>query len=231
MSLRLPLKKRILREKAGKVSIDGISRPARKTPSSPPSRSVKGLLDLKRRRVEKDSAAAEVSSDEGSDEKRFRSYQTGQWAEKYKELCQYRHQNGHCVVPNTYQETNQLGRWVKRQRYQYKLLQEGKASTLTEERVAALESVGFVWGSQGASWDERYNGLKAFKSRNMHCNVPGNYQDKKLATWVKCQRRQFKLYVECQPSNITLRRIQELEDLGFEWELRFYKKGTRPIVI
>jgi hypothetical protein len=218
-NMTLPSKKRTRR----KASVEAISRPARSA--------VEGILDLKRRREEKESAA-EVSSDEGNDEKRFRSYQTGQWAERYKELCQYRHQNGHCVVPNTYQEANPLlARWVKRQRYQYKLLQEGKASTLTEERVAALKSVGFVWGSQGASWYERFNNLKAFKFRNKHCNVPGNYHDKKLATWVKCQRRQFKLHMEDTSSNITLHRIQELNDLGFEWKLRIYNKWTRPIVI
>jgi hypothetical protein len=227
-NMTLPSKKRTRTrlEKPGKASaVEAISRPA--------CSAVEGISDLKRRRVEKESAAeVSVSSEDAlSDEKRFRSYQTGQWAEKYKELCQYRHQNGHCVVPREYNEKNSLARWVKRQRYQYKLLHEGKASTLTEERVAALESVGFVWGSQGASWYERFNNLKAFKFRNKHCNVPGNYHDKKLATWVKCQRRQFKLHMEDTSSNITLHRIQELNDLGVEWKLRIYNKWTRPIVI
>jgi hypothetical protein len=222
-SKTLPLKKRTRTpiEKAGETSFEVISRPA--------CSAVEGISDLKRRRVEKESAAeVSVSSEDAlSDEKRFRTYQTGQWAEKYKELCQYRHQNGHCVVPREYNEKNSLARWVKRQRYQYKLLQEGKASTLTEERVAALESIGFVWDSQGASWYDRFNDLKTFKFLNKHCNVPHNYRDKRLATWVRCQRRQGKLHMEGLSSNITLRRIQELDDLGFIWELRIYKKGPR----
>uniref|UniRef100_A0A7S4I127 Helicase-associated domain-containing protein n=1 Tax=Odontella aurita TaxID=265563 RepID=A0A7S4I127_9STRA len=39
----------------------------------------------------------------------------------------------------------QLARWVKRQRYQYKLMSEGKRSTTTEERIRELERAGFVW--------------------------------------------------------------------------------------
>jgi hypothetical protein len=36
--------------------------------------------------------------------------------------------------------------------------------------------------------------------------------------------RQYKLRAEGKPSNMTPFRIRELEALGFEWELRTYKK-------
>jgi hypothetical protein len=156
---------------------------------------------------------------------RFRPYQAGQWAERFTDLCVYREKHGNCLVPHTYKENLPLARWVKRQRYQYKLMIEGKSSTMTEERVKALEEIGFIWDSQGAAWGERLEELKEFRSTYMHCNVPSNYSENpQLATWVKCQRRQYKLHMEGKASNMTPQRIDDLETVGFEWLLRSYKK-------
>jgi hypothetical protein len=171
----------------------------------------------------------EDDCEDGSDKdgRRFRPYQAGQWAEKFEELCHYRQENGHCLVPHTYGANLALARWVKRQRYQYKLMVEGKQSTMTPERVTALEDIGFVWDSQGAAWAERLQELAVFHSTFRHCNVPSNYHaNPQLATWVKCQRRQYKLHIEGKPSNMTSSRVRELESLGFEWELRAYKKSN-----
>lgn len=167
-----------------------------------------------------------MDNDDEPSSKRFRPYQAGQWVEKFDELCEYREKMGHCLVPHTYSESLPLARWVKRQRYQYKLMREGKASTMTNERVLALENIGFVWDSQGAAWGERLGELKEFRQVYMHCNVPSNFSENpQLATWVKCQRRQYKLHMEGKPSNMTEDRIRHLENLGFEWELRTYKKA------
>jgi hypothetical protein len=165
--------------------------------------------------------------DEDEEGRRFRPYQAGQWTEKFEELCLYRQRFGHCLVPHTYQENLPLARWVKRQRYQYKLMQEGKPSTMTEDRVKALEDIGFIWDSQGTAWEERLGELKEFRAAFQHCNVPSNYSENKcLSTWVKCQRRQMKLFREGKPSNMTPDRIEKLESLGFEWELRSYRKAS-----
>lgn len=162
------------------------------------------------------------------DFRRFRPYQAGQWSEKFTELCEYRTRFGHCLVPHTHTENLPLARWVKRQRYQYKLMQEGKPSTMTEERVKALEEIGFIWDSQGAAWQERLGELTEFRKSFGHTNVPSNYSENcQLATWVKCQRRQYKLYCQGKPSNMTADRVKQLENLGFEWELRTYKR-TAP---
>lgn len=180
------------------------------------------LNHKKRARDDAEAASGETAA---MRERRFRPYQAGQWAEKFEELCAYRKEKGHCLVPHTYSDNLALARWVKRQRYQYKLMMENKASTMTPERVKALEDIGFVWDSQGAAWGDRLNELEDFRRSYMHCNVPSNFSDNpRLATWIKCQRRQYKLYMEGKPSNMTPQRIQHLESLGFEWELRSYKK-------
>ena len=110
---------------------------------------------------------------------------------------------------------------VKRQRYQYKLRQAGQQSTLVVWRVKALESVGFVWDSHSALWEERLNELKGYRLVNGNCNVPSSYpKSKQLSTWVKCQRRQYRLFRQGNNSNLTEERIAALVELGFVWDGR-----------
>lgn len=194
---------------------------------APPSpESSISAIDLSPKKRARDDFESEEDDEDGEGGRRFRPYQAGQWSEKFAELCEYRERMGHCLVPHTFSENLPLARWVKRQRYQYKLMRDGKSSTMTEERVKALEDIGFVWDSQGAAWGERLAELRQYRQEFGHCNVPSNFsQNPQLATWVKCQRRQYKLHEEGKPSNMTPQRVQELESLGFEWELRSYKKA------
>lgn len=73
---------------------------------------------------------------------------------------------------------------MQRQRYQYKLRQSGQRSTITEERIRALDQVGFVWDSHAAVWIERLEELKQYKEVHGHCNVPSRYgANHQLAIW------------------------------------------------
>jgi hypothetical protein len=165
------------------------------------------------------------SGEELNHDGRFRPYQAGQWEERFSDLCLYRVEHGNCLVPLKYREDRPLARWIKRQRYQYKRMKEGKSSTMTEERVKALEEIGFVWDSHGAARSERLEELKKFRSIYKHCNVPANFRENPhLAIWVKCQRTQYRLLMEGKVSNMTPERIHDLEAVGFEWKLRYYKK-------
>merc|ERR1712154_706761 len=151
----------------------------------------------------------------------FRPYQEEKWKERYEDLLSFRKDKGNCLVPHTYPTNPTLARWVKRQRYQYKLFQQKLPSSMTQERIDMLDGVGFVWHSHEVVWHERLCELKDFKAKTGDCLVPSNYlPNPKLATWVKCQRRQYKLHLRGSPSNITVERIKILEDIGFEWELR-----------
>lgn len=152
---------------------------------------------------------------------RIRPYQAEKWHERFYELLEFRKVHGHCLVPHTFPSNSVLARWVKRQRCQYKLLLEGRPSSMTQDRINFLEDVGFVWDSHEAGWKERLSDLIDFKTRHGNCLVPSNCPtQQQLATWVKCQRRQYKLYREGRPSNMTPDRIMILEKLGFEWKLR-----------
>jgi hypothetical protein len=144
-----------------------------------------------------------------------------QWYEKYQELCLFHEKHEHCLVPHNYEHSPALAQWVKRQRHQYKLKDQGRQSTLSDQRQAALTQLGFVWDSHGAIWDKRFNELRVFKDGNYHCNVPTSHpEDPQLSIWVKCQRRQYKLYITGKKNNINPERISKLSDLGFVWNPR-----------
>jgi hypothetical protein len=169
-----------------------------------------------------------VSDDEssrGSDSDQYASmsshHHERQWTDKFQELKTFKEQHGHCRVPHTFNEIQGLARWVKRQRYQHKLRNQGQKTTITESRVNDLEDLGFVWDSHSAAWEERVRELQDFRTLNGNTNVTGKYpENPQLSTWVKCQRRQYKLYLDGKPSNISASRINDFEQLGFEWTVR-----------
>lgn len=163
----------------------------------------------------------------GEKNTRFLGFQASDWTARFLQLCDFRKRFGHCIVHHNFNENLPLARWVKRQRYQFKLLMEGKPSTMTPERIQCLENIGFTWHSQSSAWYERLEDLREFKSVHGHCNVPSTYaENPKLATWVRCQRRQYNLRRDGKPSNITPIRIEELEELGFVWEMRGTKRRS-----
>jgi hypothetical protein len=69
------------------------------------------------------------------------------WEDRLSELTDYREIHGHCNVPGGKNSENmQLGKWVAKQRNQYRLHVEGKKSQMTLSRIQGLESLaGFEW--------------------------------------------------------------------------------------
>jgi hypothetical protein len=158
----------------------------------------------------------------------FRQSQLDQWNQRYQDLVEFRNAQGHCLVPLKYPEHPSLARWIQRQRYQYRLKHDGKHSSLTDEREATLENLGFIWDSHGAAWEERWNELLAFRDQFGHCHVPAYYPDNpKLSIWVKFQRKQFKLLSStCKRSRYGRERVSKLLHLGFVFDPRNTKKGS-----
>ena len=67
------------------------------------------------------------------------------WDDRYDELDVYKNKHGNCLVPHHYPDNKALGKWVDKQRTQYRLRREGKQTPLTEDRIKLLDEVGFVW--------------------------------------------------------------------------------------
>lgn len=180
----------------------------RKSPTSHTQRKRSKSRDAKKRKSEKPS---------------FRPYQEQQFLQHYEELLKFKEEFGHCLVSHTYKENRALSRWVKRQRYQYKMLQQNKQeeSTMTQQRISMLESIGFVWDSHKLAWQDRLKELENYKDENGDCNVTSTYRKSpSLATWVKCQRRQYKRFQCGEASNLSQDRIASLDALGFNWQRR-----------
>lgn len=63
----------------------------------------------------------------------------------------------------------------------------------------------------GATWDERYGQLLAFREQYGHCNVDFNYHDKLLYSWVSNQRDRY------AKRKISAARVLRLNEIGFVW--------------
>jgi hypothetical protein len=147
------------------------------------------------------------------------------WNERFNELLEYKKHNGDCLVPQRYPQNPQLGVWVNKQRAEYKLFKEGKKSSMTKERIQALESVGFIWAKRRKgqpTWDLKFDELTEYCQEHGDCLVPTKYaENPALGRWVSTQRAQYKLMQENKPTTMTEERIKMLESLGFVWRLQF----------
>jgi hypothetical protein len=71
------------------------------------------------------------------------------WTIRLSQLVEFKQLYGHCLVPIKYPANPQLSNWVSAQRQEYKLVQGGRPSNrLTDEKVKALDELGFVWEAQ-----------------------------------------------------------------------------------
>jgi len=94
----------------------------------------------------------------------------------------------------------------------------GAGTLITEDRIKALDELGFDWGRQirttkVKSFEERIEELKSFKAKHGHVRVAVTH-DMNLATFctkMRCARRTGLTIT------ITEDRIKALDELGFEW--------------
>lgn len=139
------------------------------------------------------------------------------WNDHFNELVAFKAKHGHCRVPQKYEANGALSQWVKRQRYHRK----HRPEVLTAGRIQQLDYVGFVWDAQELVWHIRFEELVDYERQNGHSNVPYKYElNQKLATWVKCQRRQYKVLQQGRPSHLNDKRVDLLQGLGFNWNPR-----------
>ena len=132
------------------------------------------------------------------------------WDQRFAELREFNHLQGHCNVPAKWPENPPLGTWVS--------VQRGKREKLSADRIRRLENVGFIWNAIQAAWEDQFQKLRQFKEEHGHCNVPiGWPKDRPLATWVRSRRRDMKEGV------LSKEHVRRLNEIGFQWE-RFASK-------
>ena len=144
------------------------------------------------------------------------------WEANYQLLQEFQKEHGHCQVPRNHSVDNvKLGRWVNTQRTQYKNFKDGKSSPMTQERIDALERIGFHWGKRQGGWEAQFRLLKEFQEENGHCRVLQNHciDNVSLGEWVHRQRRAYKKFKDGKSSSMTQERINQLDAIGFKWKV------------
>jgi len=132
------------------------------------------------------------------------------WNNNLELLAKFREQEGHCDVPRKHSVDGvQLGHWVAWQR--------NRRSSLSKERKAKLDQLGFRWSLFDATWSNNLELLAKFKEQEGHCDVPTKHSvdGVQLGHWVACQRN--------RRSSLSKERVAKLDELGFRWNARVQK--------
>jgi hypothetical protein len=133
-----------------------------------------------------------------------------QWMEMYQRLVTYKGVHNSTIVPQEYEQDQELAHWVVNQRTGH---DEG---TLSEERTELLNDIDFVWDPSDKRWNEMFQRLVGCSNHYGTALIPtkGYKQDPELATWVKSNRA-FK-----KQKRLSKERIDKLEAIGFAWTVQ-----------
>jgi len=137
------------------------------------------------------------------------------WNLQFEALMEYKRENGHCNVPTTRANATKLGKWVGKQREEYKKWEKKKQSQLSQYRIDKLNGAGFQWSltRKSVSWEQRFEALKRFKEEHGHCVVPSGHDD--FDSWPSYQRSEYKNWKEGKKSKLTKEKIDKLIEIGF----------------
>jgi hypothetical protein len=105
----------------------------------------------------------------------------------------------------------------------YRQRQLYKSEKLSYEKCCKLQEIGFELSKKIVPeliWDKYYEELKKYKLNFGDCNVPVHWKEnKKLGIWVHGQRKNYHI-----GRFLSDERIKKLNDIGFEWDLRYKLK-------
>jgi len=130
------------------------------------------------------------------------------WDKWFGLLQKYYDREGHSNVPYYHEESGaKIGLWAGTQRY--------NKEHLTPDQLRRLDLLNFVWDPHENQWNQYFSVLKKFFNREGHTNVTkAHREDKlKLGQWVISQRALY------QNNKLSEVRINQLETLGFSWNL------------
>jgi len=145
------------------------------------------------------------------------------WLDSLRQLEEYQSEHGDCNVPKKYEPNPELGRWIDKQRQQYKLFQEGKHSHMTTRRIGMLEGLGFDWNPHETAWMTRFDQVSQHLRR--HGTLPTRRDNASLYQWIYVNRRNYQKHLDSRKgkggpdpaspsSSLTQERLALLESLG-----------------
>jgi hypothetical protein len=131
-----------------------------------------------------------------------------EWNEQHEKLVEFKQKKGHCFVPRS---DKSLGLWVMSQRARH------ASFKMPPDRKEFLDQLGFGWRVdelRQSKWNEQWEKLIEFKTKNGHCVVPQkkNKDGASLRVWVGHQR-------QCHAKNkMRQNRKELLDELDFVWK-------------
>jgi hypothetical protein len=85
------------------------------------------------------------------------------WEEKFIDLRKYKELHGNFKVPLSSSKYRALSTWVTNQRRFYNRLCRGESSRMTSERIAKLNTIGFIWDPYRSDLEEKFIDLRKYK--------------------------------------------------------------------
>lgn len=120
-----------------------------------------------------------------------------QWKQNFKNLEDYKKNNGHLKVPFD----TSLYTWIIAQRESY------KKGMLDGWKMESLDALGVSLNPFIKQWQEHFEQLQAHKEKYGYCKVP-----RSLQPWVANQRVFYK------KNKLNAWKIECLNDIGFDWD-------------
>lgn len=133
------------------------------------------------------------------------------WQVNFNELVKYLEENNGKYPPQSSKlpKVKRLAIWVGSQRLNY------KNKILSKEKLAKLQSIGFIFDSQEESWqinlDQLTEYLKANDGKYPSPDDP-NPEIRKISTWVNFQRKYYKT------KKLSADKIKKLKSIGFVFD-------------
>jgi len=136
------------------------------------------------------------------------------------------------------QDMDKMTKWMKDQRYNYKLYQQGKPSSMTSDKIRRLRDVGFTLPQIECTaplvkaetpskekrgiykkWYDNRDYLKAYMDAHEGSwdISKDDKENAKLKSWLDNQQTEYKKFMNGQESSMTQEKLQLLKDIGFEF--------------
>ncbi len=150
--------------------------------------------------------------------------QVSSWDDWFEKLKEFKERFGHCNIETGWEEDPVFARWV------IALRGQRRRGTLSVERIARLNELGFNWEwnklKADETWMKWYLELENYTRENGNPHVPKTHTNTKLASWVWRQRnRREKAYGNAP--QLTVEQIALLDKLGFRWDVNEEKWAER----
>jgi len=145
--------------------------------------------------------------EEGQDDKEKRTNKS--FEERIEDLTAFKAKHGHVRV-NKAKHDESLSTFCTNMRCARRT---GTTMIITEDRIKALDELGFDWGEKNTAFEERIEELKTFKAKHGHVRVTMK-QDKSLGRFCKTMRADRR--GTRTGKFITEDRSKALDELGFD---------------